>query len=271
MRLTPCVLHHPGDWSYPIVDASKEDVRRRLREEEEGRVHGRRLGSRLKHSHKGKGRHEADEEQRPSQTGPRFSYGQLGEVQGAAHLTASPPTSHDHPRPEGEMLISGARHAFQAAIGREDGEGKDEETVASKKGKRRGHQPKRMPSDAIDLVVEDFDAEEEEAIRERRRGEPGGPKKRVYRRTYLPKVKSPESGLAPMPVPGGGDGHEPGSLLSPTSPLSNESVRIKDSVSRDAGEQGSGEAVSTDEVVRLIVQEEELVARQTRAPGADTR
>lgn len=129
-----------GDWSYPVVDASKEEARRRMREEEEGRV----FPNRLKNKN-GKGKETESK---------KFSYGELAEGDDRPpHQTSSPSdptTSSDHPLPDGTKIIHGAKkfvHQVTAGQSKED-----EEALARK---RREEERNRLPSDAIDLVVEE--------------------------------------------------------------------------------------------------------------------
>lgn len=59
---------------------------------------------------------------------------------------------------------------------------------------RKGSSPRELPSDAIDLVVEDVKAEEDEMTRERRKGGPAVKQtgeRRIYRREYVARGNSP--------------------------------------------------------------------------------
>ncbi|GAA6058395.1 hypothetical protein JCM3770_002471 [Rhodotorula araucariae] len=265
-----------GDWKYPVVDASREAARRRVHDEEDailaGKVHGRH-------------RREA---QRPSAGHRPGSYGALaereplvrrdspalaGEAEAAEHdqsedqprhqlsSRSDPPTSADHPVPVGSSLLSGATHVLHAALPLSSA---SSEERARARSKQRAEQA-RLPPDAVDLVIEDVQAEEEEQIRQRRRGEPGGKRMRVYRVAYVP--------------PGGGAA---GRALDPETaekgervhdPVPGERARVKDVVERDEAEDGPVPGRSAvvreedgvggvDEVVRVAVQETEARAKQ---------
>lgn len=213
------------------MDASQERARRRLREEEEGLVHAR-------HPRKlSKGKNF----RRPP---PRqhSSYGRFAESEGAPPIVHSsptdPPTSADHPVPEGRRVIDGAKNVYHAI------KGDDEEAQLQRRF--RQDLPAKLPSDAYDLVVEDRLATEEEMVRDRRRGEPGGGRKKVYRQTYTPKDHDEADSPRPPP-PADVPGHK---------------IEVKDSV---AVETPDGEA---EEVVRLRVQKEVQQAREVEPPSA---
>lgn len=73
---------------------------------------------------------------------------------------------------------------------------KDDKKGKGKKGKERAgakrqEEAKRakspeLPPDAVDIIVEDHAAEEAEMIKERRRGEPGVKRKRIFKQIYIP-------------------------------------------------------------------------------------
>lgn len=245
-------------------------MRRRLREEEEGRVHPHRL--KVKQQQRDlKGKAKASTSTRPDHPPHKYSYGRLGEASphrtaaavddggdpaaGPPHQSSSPAapaTSSDHPEPEGAQLISGARHVLHALTGN-----KDEEEAAE--ARRRAQEERdRLPSDAVDLVVQDYAAEEEEQIQARRRGEPGGKRKRVYRVTYV----SPQGETVTREE---GEGKGQDDEVAP-SPLPNEHVELKDSVPREPEEVGASEAASSEEVKRLRIVEEEMKSRMVEGP-----
>ena len=89
----------------------------------------------------------------------------------ATSSESSPPDSAAPPRPE---------------VGSHNG---------GKNGRRRrGPSPHEFPRDAIDLVVEDVDAKEDEMTRERRKGEPAvrqAGERRIYRREYVARGGGP--------------------------------------------------------------------------------
>lgn len=224
---------------------------------------------------KGKGK------ERPDPPSHKYSYGRLGEPSPhrstdpapgreeglpphQSSSAAAPPTSSDHPAPEGAQLLHGAQHIFHAITGN------TEEDEAARAKKRQEEERNRLPPDAVDLVVEDYAAEEEEQIQARRRGEPGGKKKRVYRQTYISPTPSPQ--LGPMEVPGAVEGESPkgdgkGDARDlVTSPIAGEKIEVKDTVPREPEEQGAGEHASSEEVRRIRVVEEEAKARMVDGP-----
>lgn len=221
-----------GDFNYPIVDASREEARRCMREEEEGILYG-------KSRRKKRGKHVAGRPPRPH----RSSYGHLAEspdspstaphaVPPPERLPNAPSTSKDHPPPEGHTLVDGARHLLHTVAG--DDASDDEESAE----KRLVDEATKLPPDAVDLVVEDMVAEEEEMIRDRRRGDPGGKRKRVYRVNYAAGEES---------TPG-----TPGERVGAELPVK---VEVKDTVTE--GEE---------KVLRLRVEEEVQKATKVEVP-----
>lgn len=205
-----------------------------MREEEEGIVHGKAL-------HKDKGKNVAGRPPRPH----RSSYGHLAESPESSTPHPVPPperppnaptTSSDHPPPEGHTLVDGARHFLHTIAG--DDASDDEEAA----DKRLAQEANKLPPDAVDLVVQDTVAEEEEMIRDRRRGDPGGKRKRVYRVNYAV----------------GDEGEQrPGTPVGHVAEELGVKVHVKDTV-----EEGE------DEVVRLRVEEEARKAVKVEVPEA---
>lgn len=146
--------------------------------------------------------------------------------------------------------------------------------------RRRNEEENRLPPDAVDLVVADLQAEEEEQIRQRRRGEPGGKRTRVYRIAYVP----PEERGVPSAEQ---TEHPPQPHDELENPLPDEHTQVKDVVERDNKLDGpvprpvssrseSESDVPPEEqehrephqVVRVEVREDEPMIRQA---GADER
>ncbi|KAM0749066.1 DUF300-domain-containing protein [Meredithblackwellia eburnea MCA 4105] len=231
-----------GDYFYPVVDASQEAARRRMREEEEGLVHKKPFKAR-----KGKGK------DRP-RTAQTLSYGQLAEAEHdhpPHHDSPSDPaTSADHPPPKGHQIVEGAKDLYHTLKG-------DEEVERAARKKREADERNQLPPDAYDLVVADKIAEEEEMVKDRRRGEPGGKRKKVYRQTY----KGP-----PGATRGGSSSTTSSPSTSapstpPTLPATTvgQVVEVKDKVVEETPEGKS-------EVLRVQVVEEEQQARRLDHP-----
>ncbi|GAA6056584.1 hypothetical protein NBRC10513_001056 [Rhodotorula toruloides] len=279
-----------GDWSYPVLDASREAARRRIRDEEDALLSGK-YGARRR---RGKGK---DALRPPAQHRPG-SYGALAEREPLARQSSSaepssssprdrnsprppsadplpspptqhqtsapsdPPTSADHPAALGSSIIHGAHDLLHSAPD-------DAARLAARLRLRKKQEQSRLPPDAVDLVVEDTQAEEEEQIRQRRRGEPGGKKTRVYRLAYVPpelrgKDRADE------------EERKKGKEVEDVVP--GEQARVKDVVEREEEQDGplpppegtvqGGNEGRKDEVVRIVVEEEEQQARQA---GVDER
>ncbi|KAL8280874.1 hypothetical protein RQP46_006878 [Phenoliferia psychrophenolica] len=232
-----------GDYNYPVVDASQEAARRRMREEEEGMVHRHHP----RKSTKGKGA------SRP-QAQHQFSYGRLAENGSAGpheppvHADPSDaPTSSDHPAPEGSRIVTASRDLYHTI------KGDDEEAQLQRRFRQDA--PTKLPSDAFDLTIEDRLAEEEEMVRDRRRGEPGGARKRVYRQTYRPaSPATPHESSDTPPTP----------VTPPEVPeVPGHKIEIKDTVPHPTSEEDGKE----EEVVRVRVQEEVPQAREVDPPS----
>ncbi|SCV66894.1 BQ2448_5540 [Microbotryum intermedium] len=280
-----------GDWKYPVLDASKEEARRRMRMQDEARLEageyvslsGGRQGTRKgkdKGKRKGKGRQEVGGRK------SGFSYGALVEPEtttdaevdkeetSTSSLSSSskrrtssrhrrePPTSADHPKPEGELLIHGVKHVLHAVSGglyhsphdkdpSDDDDDKEGSLGSRSKAKTSSAPPRphRIASGAYDLVVADHEAEEEAQIKERRKGEPGAAKRRVYRQIYKPEGgEGDEEG-------GEGRGNEPAFSIRP---VGNEIVEI----SRGEGKGGAeGEEGSI-----IVVREQTVTAVEADGP-----
>lgn len=177
--------------------------------------------------------------------------------------------------------MTGASHVLHAALPLGS---PDKDTV---RGRAREHEEQgRLPPDAVDLVVEDVQAEQEEQMRQRRRGEPGGKKTRVYRVAYVPPADDGEVGEAGRHL----DPETAREGAKVKSPVPGERARVLDVVERDeaadgpvpgrAAEDAEADAGSTassasssgdgsddkDEVVRIAVQEKE---RNVKQAGVD--
>ncbi|GAA5869265.1 hypothetical protein JCM3774_004188 [Rhodotorula dairenensis] len=254
--------HEYGDWSYPVLDASREAQRRRIRHEEDAILHGGKRGQRPGPSHR-----------------PR-SYGALAER--APHQSSSPSdptTGGDHPAPVGTGVVHAASEIAHTILPRMP-DPSERRKMLSMFTRRRAEEENRLPPDAVDLVVADVQAEEEEQIRRRRRGEPGGKRTRVYRIAYVP----PEERGVPSP-----QAEHPRPHDELANPLADERTQVKDIVDRDDeldgpvprppssqsdAETGLDPAQDPEEdreprqVVRVEVTEDEHMIRQA---GADER
>ncbi|GAA5981455.1 hypothetical protein JCM11641_004768 [Rhodosporidiobolus odoratus] len=247
-----------GDWSYPVVDASRYAARRRRHDEEEailaGRFHFHRFRDGLRRG-KGKGKDSV----RPSPNGRSGSYGALAERERRSRSPAptpsastarhehkhditspsDPATDADHPSPVGSSALEASKNLLSAVLpftlSRSSSSTSTKSTPSSK-----------LPPDAVDLVVEDLQAEEEEQIRARRKGEPtGAARPRVYRVAYTPPGLGNEA-----PVKG----------EAVQDPVEGERAGVKDVLPDQA--EGRGARADEGDVVRVSVTEEERVARQ---------
>ncbi|GAA6005875.1 hypothetical protein JCM10207_007260 [Rhodosporidiobolus poonsookiae] len=236
-----------GDWKYPVIDASRETKRRRLRDEEDALLGGR-------FSRKGKGKDRPAAQHRPG------SYGALAERQRRASPTPSrsssfrrdksgtaspsdPPTSRDHPPAIGSSIVHASKHALSAVL---------PFTLSRSSSSRSQPSPAPSPGlagprpDAVDLVVADHAAEEAEQIRQRRRGEPSNGRTRVYRVAY--------PGSA-----GEGAALEEGRAVP--DPVEGERAEVR-RVSPTRGVVGEEEGAEEEGEVKITVTEEEQIARQ---------
>lgn len=109
-----------------------------------------------------------------------------------------------------------------------------------------------------------YAAEEEEQIRDRRRGEPGGKRVRVYRQTYVSPHASPQ--VAPLEIRSPNEAKNGEVTSSPESP---EKIQVKDRVQRLVKEDGMGPSSQSDEVVRVRVQEASDHSRAIEGPYGD--
>lgn len=155
------IFNELGDFNYPILDASREDQRRRMREEEDGIIHNHKRV-------KGKGRQTLLAQPTPQH---RSSYGRLAESSSSSEPSGSNGESSRaaHPEPEGAGVLRAARTFVKDVLG-----GSDSEEEAEILQRREQEEKSRLPSDAIDLMVVDEAAEDEEMVRSRRKGEPAG-------------------------------------------------------------------------------------------------
>ncbi|GAA5992115.1 hypothetical protein JCM10908_001774 [Rhodotorula pacifica] len=245
--------HEYGDWSYPVLDASREAQRRRIRHEEDAILRG--------HPQK-----------RPGANHCPRSYGAMAERHQASS-PSDPTTDGDHPVPVGTSVLHAACEVAHTILPRIP-DPSERRKMLSIFTRRRDEEENRLPPDAVDLVVADLQAEEEEQIRQRRRGEPGGKPTRVYRIAYVP----PEERGVPSPQ---AEHRKPHDELD--NPLKDEHTQVKDLVDRDeeldgpvprpASSSGSDSPSPPEEreprqVVRVEVHQEEQMIRQA---GADER
>lgn len=277
-----------GDWKYPVVDASREAARRRVRDEEDAILSGKLRGRPNKAHLRPSARHRPGSYGALAEREPlvrRDSPAMAGELEAAAKKDDKRPrhqassradqaTSSDHPIPIGTSVVQGASHVLHAALPLGS---PDKDTLAARK--REHAEQARLPPDAVDLIVEDVQAEEEEQMRQRRRGEPGGKKMRVYRVAYVPPGDDGDVEARAYLDP---DRAEEGQKVK--SPLEDERARVMDVVERDedadgpvpgsrsaadGGDGGSSptSASSSDdgakaEVVRIAVQDKETHVKQ---------
>lgn len=155
-------------------------------------------------------------------------------------LHSDPATSADHPAPVGTQFLEGTKHVLGAILPFSLSRHNSSTSTTSSQAERD-----RLPPDAVDLVVQDLQAEEEEQIRQRRRGEPSG-KTRVYRVVYQPP-KSPETEMTKQ------EGEEVPNAVE------GERAEVKDVVGTG---KGGREAERDEDVVRVVVEEEERTAVQ---------
>ncbi|GAA5946790.1 hypothetical protein JCM10213_009075 [Rhodosporidiobolus nylandii] len=236
-----------GDWSYPVIDASRETARRRRRDEEEAILSGRFWAHGSRRKDKGK------QLRRPGATS-RGSYGALAErtprqpsptpSRSSSRDPSDPPTSADHPAPSGSEVLAAGKNLLTSVLPFTLSRPSSSTSASSSTG--RPH----LPPDAVDLVVEDLEAEEEEQIRQRRRGEPGTARTRVYKVAYKPRELEDAGELRKgeeLPVEVEGIKAEVKDVMSPSS-----------SPSLGRGDEVQGET----EAVRVSVHEEEQTMRQ---------
>ncbi|GAA5835968.1 hypothetical protein JCM11251_006616 [Rhodosporidiobolus azoricus] len=249
-----------GDWSYPVVDASRESHRRRLRDEEEAILHGRfHLNSR--HANRNKGKEPLlDGSKRPLAQHRPGSYGALAESDRGPRIKdvdepTYPATAKDHPAAFGSDVLSAGKQAFSAVLPFSLPRRSSSSSAHSDDGRGKGK--KRLPPDAVDLVVEDKEAEEEEQIRQRRRGDPSGVgRTRIYRVAYVPRGegdawREDEADALSKKV-------ERGDAVEVS--IEGETAEVLDVVEPEEGERRSED--SEEQVVRVLVREEEQTARQ---------
>lgn len=263
-----------GDWSYPVVDASREHARRRIRDEEDAILSGK-----FKRTRKGKDRgnnnNGGDPSKRPLVQHRPGSYGALAESSShqnqrrRQHQTSSrsdPSTSSDHPDPIGGSIVNEVSILARAAL---PGHDEDEEHSRFERVRDRLHLPfgkkheDELPSDAVDLVVEDTQAEEEEMLRQRRRGEPTAKRTRVYRKAYVPpgERKDQSSSLVDEVKQGK---KKQGEEIEDS--VEDESAKLRDVVDRDEDKDGPSRSSNgnedDDEIVRIRVKEEETIVTE---------
>lgn len=265
-----------GDWSYPVVDASREHAKRRIRDEEDAILSGK-----FK-SGKGKGRKGGDDQRRPLARHRPGSYGALAETNpGSSSAPSSRPkqqtstsstSTSRHPAPIGESIVQEAATLVRSAIPGLTVDEDEDPTAAKRKLRQKLHLPfgkkgeDHLPDDAVDLMVEDAEAEEEEMLRQRRRGEPTAKRTRVYRKAYTPPDEEGDSKNR-----GEGKGH-----------AGDETVQAREVVEReeskdgpkDRGDHPSSTNLSPqkDQVERFVIKEDERFAKQhgiDETPGVD--
>ncbi|GAA5976298.1 hypothetical protein JCM5350_001410 [Sporobolomyces pararoseus] len=266
-----------GDWSYPVVDASREHARRRIRDEEDAILSGK-----FKQS-KGK-----DQQKRPLAKHRPGSYGALAETssrpsppthKSSQHQTSSrsaPSTSSDHPAPIGESVVAEVSTLVKSVLPGVSIDEHEDPRRARRHLKKKLHLPKfgkkgdeddSLPPDAVDLMVEDSEAEEEEMLRQRRRGEPTVKRTKVYRKAYV------------LPVEDQG-----GEARGERPRVEGELVESRDVVERNEDKDGPRERESDssavkfspqeDKVERFTVEDDTKVIRQAgidETPGVDGR
>ncbi|GAA5867370.1 hypothetical protein JCM8547_003323 [Rhodosporidiobolus lusitaniae] len=268
-----------GDWRYPVIDASREAERRRWHDEEDAFLHGRlrnlHYHRRPHHSSsskkdKGKGKEPLLPASRPGAKHRPSSYGALAEREPSSTARPSPsPASFCPSRPSSPSRSPSPSHptpsfAHPSAIGSSLVHASSQVLSSvlpfslSRHNSSSSSVSNKLPPDAVDLVVEDVEAEEEEQERQRRRGEPSGKRTRVYRVAYKLPKEAEEGKELPSRVKG-------------------ETARVMDqprydgeteeAVEREREGGVERERVGREkEGVRVVVEEEERVAVQV---GAD--
>ncbi|GAA6044171.1 hypothetical protein JCM8097_007217 [Rhodosporidiobolus ruineniae] len=289
-----------GDWHYPVVDASRDAQRRRLRDEENALLSGRFDPYTGKHRPPSKGK---GKETRPEAKHRPGSYGAMAERQAgparpspsrsassrsrpppASRTLSSPhdepsslPDSHpataaDHPAAIGSSLVDASTSLLKTVLPFSFARS------SSSRSSNSASDRERLPPDAVDLVVEDTEAEEEEQIRQRRRGEPSGRgRTRVYRVAYAPPELEGSRDRAEGAA--GGTREEPklkkGAEV--VDPVEGEHAEVKDvlpasSADGDNGNSGEGSGKKgADEVVLVAVTEEEQTAMQAGVDDETSR
>ncbi|GAA6019658.1 hypothetical protein JCM11491_004869 [Sporobolomyces phaffii] len=250
-----------GDWSYPVVDASREHARRRLRDEEDSILSGKFKRAKGK-EHDPKrplARHRPGSYGALAETSPSSSTRLPSKQQQSASRRSAPVTSSGHPAPVGESIVAEVSTLVRSVLPGVSVDEDEDPTRAKRHLRSKLHLPKMgkkdddsLPSDAVDLMVEDSEAEEEEMLRQRRRGEPTAKRTRVYRKAYV--------------APDERRGKE-------VREADDETVQARDVVERDEDKDGPRESKSADEVERFTVKEDEVFARQAgidETPGVDT-
>ena len=229
-----------GDYNYPCLDVSSESARISMWDEEE-RVLRNERGAWFSPLRGGKGQEAIQSRQGPawqgygavdnddksrgesphqvrkgaarrvidleSNRGAASSSSSSGKNGIRAHGSPSSPTKH---LPRGAPQMQRAESS--SSSGSSSGKARllrTPPTVLSRSNSKQSDSPSPLPPDAVDLVVEDREAAEDEITRERRKGEPAmklppGLKK-VYRKGF--EVEAPEDDEASREVQGEGKGH----------------------------------------------------------------
>lgn len=185
----------------------------------------------------------------------QHSYGRLAENSPARSLKSAPASTSDHPDPEGTHLLEGLKLAVSHTLGVASDDEDDPELNEEKMAERQEEEEGKDPTEVVDLVVEDFAAEEEEMLRDRRKGEPVAGNKRVFRQLDPTSNSTPSSPALSAASP------------LPSTPLNGIEVpeglvvEHKDTVLvEEEGEKGKKE------VRRLRIVESELVSARVDTP-----
>lgn len=127
----------------------------------------------------------------------QHSYGRLAEGSPAPRsLQSAPAISSDHPEPEGSHLLQGLKLAVTHTLGVASDDEEEEELNEERIAEREQEEKDKDPTEIVDLVVADYAAEEEEMLRDRRKGEPVAGNKRVFRQLDIPFSSSSPSSPA---------------------------------------------------------------------------
>ncbi|KAH8916603.1 DUF300-domain-containing protein [Atractiella rhizophila] len=167
-----------GDYNYPCVDASKEEARRKMFEDEERAIYGEQIGSsRMPQESFAPSWLSKDHRLRKDvNNGKRenSSYGRLADASSVEEVETEP----------GKFVID------------EEVEADLDDATKPKKDKAEDE----LPEDCVDILVEDQEAEDDEMVRERLKGEPTfRSRKKIFRRKYIPDFSPSNSPSTSVP------------------------------------------------------------------------
>ncbi|SJX64549.1 uncharacterized protein SRS1_15130 [Sporisorium reilianum f. sp. reilianum] len=210
---------HFGDYAYPNIDINREEARNTRWQQDDEIVHRRRRkGTISKKSAPGDDKHKqrrgeeaAGSQAKPSQPNGRAEGAGKGKAKHSVDDKKRPESVKDGSKPDGQVDAGEQRKSTSPwlAWDREAGSARDATEGKAKADKAHGDAQAAGPSEpskadaatsnsedtpkdpygAVDLVVEDYKAEERERLLERRRGDPAlraGKGTRIFRKQYTP-------------------------------------------------------------------------------------